>query len=170
VVANLAPTASFTSRCSGLTCTFTNGSSDSDGSIVGRSWNFGDGATSTSNNPSRTYAAAGTYTVRLTVTDDDGATGTTTASVTVTAPNRAPTALFGSACIKLSCTFTDRSTDPDGNNTIVAWSWTFGDGTSSTLRNPTHVYGGKGAFKVKLTVTDNRGASDPVTHTVTVAP
>ncbi len=170
VVANLAPTASFTASCSGLTCAFTNGSSDSDGSIVGRSWTFGDGATSISNSPSRTYAAAGTYTVGLTVTDDDGATGTTTGSVTVTAPNRPPTALFVSACTKLSCTFTDQSTDPDGNSTIVAWSWAFGDGTSSTLRNPTHVYGRKGKFKVKLTVTDDRGTSDPVTHTVSVAP
>ena len=170
VAANVAPTASFTSSCSGLTCTFTNGSSDVDGTIVGRSWTFGDGATSTSNNPSRTYAAAGTYTVGLTVTDDDGATGTITGTVTVTAPNRVPTALFGSACTQLSCSFTDRSTDPDGNGTIVTWNWTFGDGSSSTLRNPTHVYGLKGKFKVKLTVTDNRGASDPVTHTVTVAP
>jgi PKD repeat protein len=172
VAANLAPTVAFTSSCSGLTCSFTNGSSDGDGSIVSRSWNFGDGATSTSNSPSRTYAAGGSYTVRLTVTDDDGATATLTRSITVTAPvtNRLPTALFGSACTRLNCTFTDRSTDPDGNSTIVAWSWTFGDGTGSTARNPTHAFRAGGSYKVKLTVTDNRGGADPITHTVTVTP
>ena len=172
VAANVAPTAAFTSSCSGLTCSFSNGSSDGDGTIAARSWNFGDGATSTSNSPSRTYAAAGTYTVRLTVTDDDGATGTTTRSVTVTAPttNRIPTALFGSSCTRLVCKFTDRSTDPDGNGTIVAWSWSFGDGATSTARHPSRTYRAGGTYKVKLTVTDNRGASDPITHTITVTP
>lgn len=85
--ANTPPTASFTSSCSGLTCTFTNTSTDPDGSVVSWSWNFGDGATSTAQNPSRTYAAAGTYTVVLTVTDNGGATGTTSQAVTVTAPS-----------------------------------------------------------------------------------
>ena len=66
--------AAFTQTCTGLTCAFTDGSTDADGSIAARSWTFGDGATSSQTNPSRTYAAAGTYTVTLTVTDDDGAT------------------------------------------------------------------------------------------------
>ena len=83
---NVAPTAAFTSSCSGLTCTFTDASTDGDGTIAARSWTFGDGGTSTAQHPTRTYAAAGTYTVSLTVTDDDGATGTKSASVTVTAP------------------------------------------------------------------------------------
>ena len=80
---NAAPVANFTYTVSGLTVQFTDTSTDSDGSIVGRSWTFGDGGTSTAANPSRTYASAGTYTVNLTVTDDDGATHTRSQSVTV---------------------------------------------------------------------------------------
>ena len=80
---NNPPSASFSDSCTDLSCSFTDGSSDSDGSIVSRSWNFGDGTSSTATNPSHTYAAAGTYTVSLTVTDDDGASASTSASVTV---------------------------------------------------------------------------------------
>lgn len=83
---NTPPTAGFQSACSGLTCSFTDTSTDVDGTIVARQWSFGDGAASMAANPSRTYAAGGTYTVALTVTDDDGATGQATATVTVAEP------------------------------------------------------------------------------------
>ncbi|QTD48381.1 pre-peptidase C-terminal domain-containing protein [Sulfidibacter corallicola] len=81
---NNPPSAGFTSATSGLTASFTDTSSDSDGTIASRSWNFGDGGTSSATNPNHTYASAGTYTVTLTVTDDDGASDTHSASVTVT--------------------------------------------------------------------------------------
>ncbi|WP_239514385.1 lamin tail domain-containing protein [Streptosporangium sp. 'caverna'] len=87
---NQPPTAAFTRSCTNLTCTFTDGSTDADGTIAGRSWTFGDGRTSTATNPSVTYAAAGTYPVRLTVTDNGGATHTTTQNVTVTAGGGGP--------------------------------------------------------------------------------
>jgi subtilisin family serine protease len=84
---NSPPTASFNYSCSGLTCSFTDTSTDSDGSITGWAWTFGDGSTSSIQNPSRTYASGGTYTVTLTVTDNGGATGTTSQNVTVSAPS-----------------------------------------------------------------------------------
>ncbi|RDZ29618.1 PKD domain-containing protein [Lysobacter silvisoli] len=80
---NAAPVANFTSSVSGSTVAFTDSSTDSDGTIVSRSWNFGDGTTSTATNPSKTYSANGTYTVTLTVTDDDGASNTKTGTVTI---------------------------------------------------------------------------------------
>lgn len=83
---NAPPATNFTYTTSGLTATFTDTSSDPDGTIVSRSWNFGDGGTSTLQNPSHTYAAGGTYTVTLTVTDNEGATGTTARQVAVTDP------------------------------------------------------------------------------------
>ncbi|MDQ1353711.1 MAG: family peptidase, partial [Acidobacteriota bacterium] len=80
---NLPPTANFTFTTNGLTATFTDASTDSDGSVVAWSWNFGDGGTSTLQNPVHTYASAGTYNVTLTVTDDDGAQNAITKPVTV---------------------------------------------------------------------------------------
>ncbi|BAV96793.1 M12 family metallo-peptidase [Lysobacter enzymogenes] len=82
---NTAPVANFSSSASGLTVSFTDSSTDSDGTIASRSWDFGDGTTSTATNPSKTYSAAGTYTVKLTVTDNGGATHSKTATVTVNA-------------------------------------------------------------------------------------
>jgi len=163
---NASPTASFTQSCTALTCGFTDGSTDTDGSVVGWSWTFGDGGTSTARNPSHTYAAGGTYTVALTVTDNLGATGSTSHQVTVTAPNSPPIAAFSSSCSGLSCTFTDASTDADG--TVTTWSWAFGDGGTSTLRNPSHTYAAGGTYTVALTVTDNAGAEGSTSRSLTV--
>jgi len=80
--------------------------------------------------------------------------------------NVPPTASFTSSCTNLSCTFTDASTDPDG--TVTAWSWAFGDASSSTVRNPSHTYSAAGTYTVSLTATDNLGASSTTTRTVTV--
>jgi PKD repeat protein len=80
---NQPPAALFASSVNGLTATFIDQSSDPDGTIASWLWNFGDGGSSTQQSPSRTYAAAGTYTVGLTVTDNGGASATATRQVTV---------------------------------------------------------------------------------------
>jgi PKD repeat protein len=83
--ANQAPVAAFTYSCANLTCSFNgSGSSDADGSIVSYGWAFGDATTGSGATVSHSFAAAGTYTVVLTVTDDDGATGSASQAVTVT--------------------------------------------------------------------------------------
>jgi subtilisin family serine protease len=83
---NAAPTASFLDSCSGLTCQFTDTSTDSDGTIASWAWTFGDGGTSNAQHPSHTYGAGGTFSVSLAVTDNDGATNSMSRNVTVTAP------------------------------------------------------------------------------------
>ncbi|WP_375758408.1 PKD domain-containing protein [Corallococcus exercitus] len=83
VSGNTPPVANFGVTVSGLTATFSDASSDSDGSIASRSWNFGDGSGSTTTNPSHVYASGGNYTVSLTVTDNGGASHTKTQTVSV---------------------------------------------------------------------------------------
>ncbi|MFC2140882.1 PKD domain-containing protein [Acidobacteriota bacterium] len=163
---NLPPIADFTYIINDLTVSFTDTSTDPDGIIVGLLWDFGDGTTSTEQNPVHTYAAAGTYTVTLTVTDDDGATGSVSKDITVTEPNLPPIADFTYTVSNLTVTFTDNSYDPDG--VIVSWLWDFGDGNTSTEQNPVHTYAAAGTYTVTLTVTDDDGASSSVSKIITV--
>ncbi|MEM6783034.1 MAG: PKD domain-containing protein [Bacteroidota bacterium] len=81
--------------------------------------------------------------------------------------NTPPDAGFTFSCDNLTCDFTDTSSDSDG--AIVTWAWTFGDGGSSSQQNPTRIYTSAGTYSVTLTVTDNEGASDDVTRSVSVS-
>jgi PKD repeat protein len=170
---NNAPTANFTFECTDLACTFTNLSSDSDGTVTASSWDFGDAGSSNNSNPSHTYTSAADFQVRLTVTDDAGDEGTVTKTVSVTEPAPgAPVADFTVTCFSLDCTFLDDSQDSDGG-TIVSWAWEFGDGETSADQNPpTHHYDvtGLSQFQARLTVTDNDGLTSTKTATFTVSP
>jgi PKD repeat protein len=84
---NQPPIAAFTSSCTFLDCSFDAApSSDPDGTVTAWDWDFGDGTTGTGDTPNHTYPTAATYTVELTVTDNDGATHTTTNTITTTDP------------------------------------------------------------------------------------
>jgi PKD repeat protein len=87
---NQAPTAGFSYTVNDLTASFTDASTDADGDILSRLWNFGDGNTSTVQNPVHTYAAYGGYTVSLTVTDNEDASDAASEVVTLTDPNAPP--------------------------------------------------------------------------------
>lgn len=160
---NALPSASFSSTVTGLSAQFTNTSTDSDGSVASAQWSFGDGTTSSAMSPSKTYAAAGTYTVTLVVTDNLGAKSvarSSTVSVGGGTSNVAPTSNFSFAVNGLVANFTNLSTDSDG--TIASHAWTFGDGTSSSAASPSKTFAAAGTYTVGLTVTDNKGAKSSV--------
>ncbi len=166
---NLAPTAAFTSAVSNLGVSLdATGSSDADGTIASYAWDFGDGATGTGQTATHTYATAGTYPVSLTVTDDDGATGTATSQVTAVDPpaNVAPTAAFTAAVWGLGVSV-DASGSSDTDGTIASYGWDFGDGATGTGATATHTYAAAGTYTVALTVTDDDGATGTITHDVT---
>src|SRR5262249_41642014 len=120
-------------------------------------WDFGDGASSSEQNPVHVYAVAGVYTVALTAS---GPGGSDTRSVPglVHADVAPPGAAFGAAPTSgpapLAVQFTDLST-----LRLMSWSWDFGDGTGATVQNPLHVYSNPGSYTVALTV-KGPGGSD----------
>ena len=138
----------------------------STGSPTSWSWNFGDGSTSTLQHPSHVYASSGTYTARLTVSKSGVASSTTTRTITVANTNSLGasfTASPTSGAAPLTVQFRDTST-----GSPTSWSWNFGDGTTSTLRNPSHTYRRTGTFTARLTVAKPGFASRTTTRTITV--
>ena len=157
--------AAFTANtvCLGQLTNFTDQSTSS-GTITGWSWNFGDGNTSTLQNPVNTYTASGNYTVTLTATDNSGCVSTITNVITV---NPQPAVNFSSTtvCLGSATQFTDLST---GGGT--AWSWNFGDGNTSTQQNPSNTYIAAGNYTTTLTVTGPGGCTANIAYPVTVYP
>ena len=167
---NQAPTAAFSTAVSDLRLAVDGATSaDPDGSLASYEWDFGDGTTGTGVTASHDYTAAGTYAVRLTVTDDDGATDTVEQAVTVTAPrvNQAPTAAFTSTATDLTVAV-DGSDSVDLDGAVAAYAWDFGDGTTATGVTASHAYAAAGTYTVRLTVTDTDGAAAVLERVVTV--
>jgi len=148
-----------TTGCAGMTVNFTDLSTGTN--IDGWSWTFGDGGTSTAQNPSYTYNTAGTYTVSLTVSSSSQGcndTQTKTGYITV---NPFPVADFSGSPTTgtepLTVNFTDLSTDATG------WSWDFGDGVgTSTAQNPSYTYNSAGTYTVTLTASNACGSDQEV--------
>jgi PKD repeat protein/C1A family cysteine protease len=152
-------------------------STDPDGSVAAYAWKFGDGATGTGAAVSHTYSTTSitqVFSASLTVTDDKGASATSSINITVNNPNIAPVASFTvtplSGNSPLSVSFdASASCDPDGS--IAGYSWNFGDGTSASGATVTHVYTTGSAsqvFTARLTVTDNRGTTAAASANITV--
>ena len=133
-------------------------------------WNFGDpgsGASNTSalQNPMHTYATAGSYQVSLIVISSFGCSNTITKSVIIAAP---PTVNFVSVigCINDSTQFT--SSIFIDTAAVTSWLWSFGDGGTSSIIDPYHIYNLSGTYTVMLTITDTTGCTNSVTHTAQV--
>ncbi len=147
-------TANLTNGLKPLTVVFTDTST---GAISSWSWAFGDGGTSAVQNPSHQYNTAGVYTVSLSVTGPGGSNSLTRSNyITVTEPP--PVANFTanptSGLKPLMVVFTDTS-----SGVISSWSWTFGDGGTSSVQNPNHQYTLAGVFTASLRVTGPGGSS-----------
>ena len=147
-----APVASFTSTCSGLTCSF-DASGSTALSTATYSWTFGDAATGTGKTTSHTYAGPNTYTVGLTVTDANG-TNSTTRSVVVSDAATAPVARFTYSCSGRSCTF-----DASTSSNATSYAWNFGDGTTASGVTATKNFPPNRSFTVTLTATGSGGSN-----------
>ena len=166
--ANQPPTAAFTTTASALAGSFdASASADPDGSIASYAWDFGDDTTGTGPQASHTYAKAGTYTVTLVVTDDRGATASTTRQLAVTTPNQPPKASFTTTATTLTVAV-DASATADADGTVASYAWGFGDGATGSGATASHTYARAGTYTVRLTVTDDQGATDTATHDVVV--
>jgi len=146
-------------------------SADSDGSIVSYSWNLGDGSTDNGSLVWHRFSAAGTYVVTLTVTDDDGATDSTSLAIQVGPSNQSPVAAFTfaptnplvNAWVQFNAS---ASSDPDGS--VVNYTWNFGDGSTDIGTVVWHRFTSAGIYVVSLTVTDDDGATDTITQAIQV--
>lgn len=166
VVAPKPPVAVFSSNVTDLRVAVDARSSyDVDGSIVGYSWGFGDGTGATGAITTHDYAQSGTFLVTLTVTDNTGLKNSTSQSVTVAASNP-PLAFFTYSTFGLTVSTSARLSIDDG--TIVSFAWTWGDGTTGVGSVTSHAYAIPGTYDVTLTVTDDSGLTDSVSHSVGV--
>ncbi|RLF42398.1 MAG: hypothetical protein DRN12_00290, partial [Thermoplasmata archaeon] len=139
------------------------------GTIVSWYWDFGDGNTSSDQNPTHQYSNPGWYNVFLKVTDDDGETDTISKQINVSAVPPIAKFTYNPELPDTSdvIQFIDQSSDPDGY--IVYWHWDFGDGNTSTDRNATHSYADDGIYNVTLTVTDDDGVSNTTYKLINVS-
>jgi len=151
------PTANFTDTVSGLTVSFVDTSTDTGGTITSRSWTFGDGGTSTAQNPTHTYAAAGNYSVTETVTDSNSKTSSKTASVSVSItppPPPPPSNLFTNGGLETSvspwtatsgvyCTNSSCSGETAHGGTGFAWLNGYGSTHTDSLSQTITIPAGK---------------------------
>jgi gliding motility-associated-like protein len=167
------PVAAFTMNarevCLGAPFTFTDASSAAASSVTGWSWDFGDGTTDNIQNPTKTYAAPGTYTVRLRITSAIGCTSAFK-DTTVTV-NRLPTPAFTTTsplCATREITFTDASAANSGS--LQSWSWDPADGSAPiTGAGPIrYTYAAAGNYGLQLTVVSSKGCTASIVDTVRI--
>lgn len=168
IVQGTEPIVQFTNstECEGNATQFTNNSIPNAAGPATYNWDFGDGNTTTQQNPTHTYAP-GTYNATLTVTNSDGCSASITQQVTIN-PTPAVNFSFTNECLDTPVTFTNTSTISSGN--INQYTWNFGDGNNSGQTSPSHQYNTSGTYNVTLTATSDNNCSDSVTYQVTLYP
>ena len=176
---NRAPVAGFTVALTGGGVTLAvqvdaSTSFDPDGDAMTYQWDFGDGTFLSGMIASHTYAAAGDYTIKLTITDTDGEVATAFRTLTVgtggsgsDAPVASFTASPSSGGTPLTVAF-NASASVDPNGIIVSYAWSFGDGVTGSGISPLHTYAAEGSYTAMLTVTDDDGLKTSTTMIIVV--
>jgi gliding motility-associated-like protein len=136
--------------------------------ISGWYWDFGDGGTSTQQNPTHFYGAPGSYDVKLILETSQGCMDSLSKPGYINI-NQSPTAAIGlsdtAGCIPFGISFADLS--PATNNPLVVWNWDFGDGNNSTQQFSAHSYLNPGTYTVSFQITDIYGCTGSTDTTVT---
>ena len=157
----------YNTACAPMTIQFTDLSVAQQGSITSWKWDFGDGTSSTSPNPSKTFTNTGYYNISLTV-------GTSTGCQSTASKNRfirivsgiTPKFDFnrvGTCTLPVVANFINQTTGPGS----LSYSWNFGDGQTSTIKNPSNSYSALGTYSVKLSVQSNLGCKAEITTPIT---
>ncbi len=167
------PTANFSannvSGCLPLSVAFTDLSVKGSGTVNSWLWDFGDGSTSTLQNPAHNYTSSGTYTITLKVTDTNGCTNTLTITNYINVFGASTAVLAFSPSSLLACsppqtiTFTNTSTGSG-----LSYSWNFGDGNTSNSTSPSNTYFSSGTYTVTLVSTDANGCHDTLKETLQI--
>lgn len=172
--ANNPPSAIFTYTCNQNVCTF-DGRSSTDENVNGLTyaWNFGTQGTATGPLPTKTFTAAGTFPVTLTVTDEWRTAHTSPAqNVTIVEPsgNTAPVPTFTQNCQGLTCAVNSQGTADPNTGDVITYSWNWGDNTPlSTGATPAaHAYAAAGNYTITLTTTDGWGNTATTTRAVSL--
>jgi len=163
-IPEVAFTADFTSNCTAPFTVNFNNQSTGMGTLT-YLWNFGDSTTSTAQNPSHTYTQTGTYSVSLQVTNQYGCSNDTTYSnyINISSVNAAfHTDLGDTVCVNQIVQFVN-----DAGTTAL---WSFGDGGTSTLSNPSHTYTTPGSYTVMMIAAPGTSCQDTAYHTIYVRP
>lgn len=145
--------------CLGGTINFKDSSTITSGIITSYEWDFGDGNKSTNQNPTHTYASAGTYEVKLTVKSNFGCTDFIAKQVTV---NALPDLFINDTIYERNVKFVV------SDSSYSTYNWSFGDGDSSTDKNPLHRYPATGTYKITLLVTNLFGCEKTFTDSVQI--
>jgi gliding motility-associated-like protein len=166
------PTVSFAATplngCFPLPVQFTDNSTAGSGTLTTWLWDFGDGNTSTQQNPAHVYTAQGNYNVSLMVTNSNGCTKTLTRTNYISLSDGVHAAFTNNTPLSCSAPETITFTNQSTGTGVLGYQWNFGDGGNSTLQDPAHTYTVPGSYTVQLIVTNANGCRDTVTHTSSI--
>lgn len=154
--------ASTTTGCYPLPVQFTDKSTDVYGNIKNWQWDFGDGFSSTLQNPLHVYSGSGSFNVTLYVRNNNNCQNIASKSRYINISTGVKAAFSNSNPTSCTTPITINFTNLSSGSTALIYKWQFGDGTESTLPNPTHTYTNAGNFTVKLIVTNTNGCKDSI--------